>query len=158
MPPEVEHLLAGCKTVAAKIRALDTAGYPRAEIARILGKRYQHVRNVLEEPGKPEAREMPGMAEADTTNFVQDRQRTYRLPVREDGAVLLPREVLTALGSKPGGVLIADLDEEGLRVVGAMAALRQIQAIVRERVPADVSLADELISDRRQEVAEDADA
>ena len=35
-------------TVSDKIRALDAAGHPRAEIARVLGKRYQHVRNVLE--------------------------------------------------------------------------------------------------------------
>src|ERR1700753_665808 len=35
-------------TVADKIRALATAGVPRADIARFLGKRYQHVRNVLE--------------------------------------------------------------------------------------------------------------
>jgi hypothetical protein len=35
-------------TVAGKIRALAAVGYPRADIARFLGKRYQHVRNVLE--------------------------------------------------------------------------------------------------------------
>ena len=35
-------------TVADKIRALSAAGVPRADIARFLGKRYQHVRNVLE--------------------------------------------------------------------------------------------------------------
>src|ERR1700753_2500654 len=35
-------------TVADKIRALSAAGVPRADIARLLGKRYQHVRNVLE--------------------------------------------------------------------------------------------------------------
>ncbi len=36
-------------TVAGKIRALAGAGVPRADIARFLGKRYQHVRNVLED-------------------------------------------------------------------------------------------------------------
>ncbi len=34
-------------SVSDKIRALDALGVPRAEIARLLGKRYQHVRNVL---------------------------------------------------------------------------------------------------------------
>lgn len=33
--------------VSQKIRALNDLGVPRAEIARLLGKRYQHVRNVL---------------------------------------------------------------------------------------------------------------
>ena len=36
------------KNVADSIRYLDDQGYSRADIARILGKRYQHVRNVLE--------------------------------------------------------------------------------------------------------------
>lgn len=33
--------------VSEKIRALGNLGVPRAEIAKLLGKRYQHVRNVL---------------------------------------------------------------------------------------------------------------
>lgn len=40
------------KTVSAKIRALDAAGYTRSQIANFLGKRYQHVRNVLITPLK----------------------------------------------------------------------------------------------------------
>ncbi|UYN99252.1 MAG: hypothetical protein KIT02_15230 [Devosia sp.] len=35
-------------SVADKIRELDGKGVSRAQIARLLGKRYQHVRNVLE--------------------------------------------------------------------------------------------------------------
>src|SRR5258706_11569777 len=35
-------------TVSDRIRALNAAGVARADIARFLGKRYQHVRNVLE--------------------------------------------------------------------------------------------------------------
>jgi len=79
---DVARLLEGKTTVAAKIRALAAAGYPRAEIARMLGKRYQHVRNVLEEPGKAAAMPTPrqqGMAEGDTGAFVDDRPTTYRL-------------------------------------------------------------------------------
>ena len=43
-------------TVSDKIRALAAAGYARADIARHLGKRYQHVRNVLEEDARTKAR------------------------------------------------------------------------------------------------------
>jgi hypothetical protein len=35
-----------------KIRFLDKEGLARADIARTLGKRYQHVRNVLTQPIK----------------------------------------------------------------------------------------------------------
>lgn len=38
------------ETVSAKIRYLDSEGYSRSEIAKTLGKRYQHVRNVLITP------------------------------------------------------------------------------------------------------------
>ncbi len=36
-------------SVSNKIRLLNKEEYPRADIARILNKRYQHVRNVLVE-------------------------------------------------------------------------------------------------------------
>lgn len=35
-------------STSAKIRALDRIGVKRSAIAELLGKRYQHVRNVLE--------------------------------------------------------------------------------------------------------------
>ena len=37
-------------TVSARIRYLDNEGYSRSQIAAALGKRYQHVRNVLITP------------------------------------------------------------------------------------------------------------
>ena len=42
------NFIASTASVSDKIRALAAAGYSRADIARMLGKRYQHVRNVLE--------------------------------------------------------------------------------------------------------------
>jgi hypothetical protein len=44
--------LEATKTVSGKIRYLASFIADRGEIARILGKRYQHVRNVLETPLK----------------------------------------------------------------------------------------------------------
>src|SRR5271170_5269077 len=48
-PERLDAIAARHTTVADKIRALSAAGVPRADIARFLGKRYQHVRNVLED-------------------------------------------------------------------------------------------------------------
>jgi hypothetical protein len=42
-----EEIVQGLQTTADKIRALANAGYDRTEISKILGIRYQHVRNVL---------------------------------------------------------------------------------------------------------------
>lgn len=42
----------GCNTKSSKIRALNSKGHKRADIARFLDIRYQHVRNVLTQPLK----------------------------------------------------------------------------------------------------------
>lgn len=44
---KMDKIVSGMEGVSQKIRALDAAGYARADIARYLKKRYQHVRNVL---------------------------------------------------------------------------------------------------------------
>lgn len=41
-----------CDTTSARIRLLAAHGFSRGDIARITGKRYQHVRNVLITPLK----------------------------------------------------------------------------------------------------------
>ena len=45
-------LVAKLPTTSAKIRELDSKGFTRSEIAKLLDKRYQHVRNVLITPLK----------------------------------------------------------------------------------------------------------
>ena len=49
---EQQKELAAQKTISAQIRYLNKEGISNAQIARQLGKRYQHVRNVLETPLK----------------------------------------------------------------------------------------------------------
>lgn len=39
-------------SISAKIRYLDKENFTRSDIAKVMGKRYQHVRNVLETPLK----------------------------------------------------------------------------------------------------------
>ena len=157
MTPELEKTLAGCKTVAAKIRALAAAGYPRAEIARLLGKRYQHVRNVLEEPGPPTLPPMAvdGMTEADVKPFEYKPPHTYFLSVEADGSVVLPPEVLKALGSGPGGLIVADLSEEMFTLVSGKTGIQLIRKRMSEPYPPGLLGSEELIEDRRREAAID---
>lgn len=157
MSPDHQALIAGQKTVAGKIRALAGAGVPRAEIARMLGKRYQHVRNVLEEPGTanaPMESTSGGLAEGDAGKFVHDRPKTYRLEVR-NGSVTVPPEVLQALGAGPNGVIIAELDGEFFKIISIPESVRRIQERLRPYWRPGVSIVDELIADRRREAAED---
>lgn len=158
--PDIESLLAGCTTISARIRALDAAGYPRAEIARLLGKRYQHVRNVLERPGAPRMKSPapaipPGMAERDTAAFTYDRPQTYQtyqLEIR-NGLVALPTEVLAALGAGPNGMLSAELDGEFFKIISVKESVRRLQNWVSSFAPPGVSLVDEFIAERRSEAA-----
>lgn len=146
LPQETSARLAALTTVADQIRLLDGEGYPRAEIARILDKRYQHVRNVLERDAAARAPRDP-----------VPEGSVFRLEVARNGALRLPPEVLEALGLPKGGVLSARLEAGELRLAEPVAALRRLQAMLEplaERLRADgQSVVDELIADRRAEGA-----
>lgn len=51
----IEDLMETYKTKSATIRFLASEGHKRADIARALGIRYQHVRNVLVQDAEKEA-------------------------------------------------------------------------------------------------------
>lgn len=159
MTAELESLLEGHATVAAKIRTLAAAGYPRAEIARILGKRYQHVRNVLEDPrgvaeagrgfkGAPMKRKLPAIADRGGGIF--------RLEVAEDGSIPLPDVVLQALELRPGAGVIGRLEGETFKLLGAAEIMREVRRMLPAWKPGEPLLSEELIADRRREAeAED---
>lgn len=164
---DVVRLLAGLKTVSDKIRALDVAGYPRAEIARLLHKRYQHVRNVLE--GDKVGRTATGVAEEPAV-FERDDERPsaqrsspqrpefqdrgggiFRLSIRPDGSVLLPPSVLEALQLKVGSGVIAHLEGDTLILDGTNETLRKIRELIPPWQPGEPLASDELIAERRRE-------
>src|SRR5580704_403010 len=102
----MQAIAAPYKTVSDKIRALAGAGYERADIARVLGKRYQHVRNVLEGDAQRGGyvlgkADLSGVREegarfdrSDEAAFIERRSASaFWLRVRPDGSIYLPREV-----------------------------------------------------------------
>jgi len=139
-----EAYLDALPTTSAKIRALHAAGWSRSGIAGRLGIRYQHVRNVLV---ADEARRS-GVAEA-STPF--DSQRAVTLRVAPNGRVVIPAGLRDALGLDDNPVLIARLEDGELRLTPPAVALRKAQALARTLVPEGVSLADELVAERRSE-------
>jgi antidote-toxin recognition MazE-like antitoxin len=156
---EANRIVAMDTTVANKIRALDAAGFPRREIARLLNKRPQHVRNVLEDDklyGRRPRTPLPA-AEAAAPG-VAEASRAFagvvRLTVGSDGSVRLPPEMLSALGARPGGVLIAELDEDRATLLGPRAAMAKVDAIMAPfRWTGGPLASDELIAERRAEGA-----
>lgn len=133
------------KTVSDKIRVLDRAGVKRAEIARQLGKRYQHVRNVLEADAQKLKKFAVDASRADSS------ETALRLTVSRNGTLQIPKEMLSAMKISDGGALAARLENGELRLISPVAALKNAQSLVQKLVPCDISLADELIVERRQE-------
>ena len=155
---DVARIVQSQATVSDKIRALARAGVSRADIARHLGKRYQHVRNVLEADRVREAPPPSGFAEQASRDWVApppdplDREvRIFRLVVDNVGRVTLPPQVLSSWGLTPGSVLAGRFEGEELTVMTQDTSIRRAQALVRQFIPAGVSLSEELIADRRAE-------
>jgi hypothetical protein len=144
-------------TVSDKIRALDAAGAPRAEIAKFLDKRYQHVRNVLVD-GPPKERftvgriEFGDVRETAAPAYAADAP-ILRLSIGQDGTVQLPPAALQALGLKPGGVAIAELQGDRLTVFSITESIRRVQQMARDLIPNRAGMVDSLIEDRRREFA-----
>ena len=164
----METLVRGLNTVADRIRALAAAGYPRAVIAAFLGKRYQHVRNVLVEDQRRRdalsdaaSARTPGVLEAvpepwrpgDVSPMHGEDSSYLRLPIGADGAIRLPPEVEARLGWRRGGVVIARVCAERLELLGVDESLRRARELMRDLAPRAEGMAESLIADRRREAA-----
>lgn len=73
--------------------------------------------------------------------------------VDSQGRVLIPADIREKMRLAPGKQVSMYLDEDGLHLVSSHVAWQRIQRLVAETVPEGVSLADELIADRRAEAA-----
>ncbi len=141
-------------TTSAKIRSLDAQGVPRADIARQLNIRYQHVRNVLESDRLKRAKAVDTGGSA---GAVGDADASIKTKLGPDGRIVVPAAYRERLGLKEGDVLYARLENGEIVLLTPQAAMRRAQAIVRRFVPDDVSLVDELIEDRRREAKRESE-
>jgi hypothetical protein len=173
-PERLGAIAARHTTVADKIRALAGAGVPRADIARFLGKRYQHVRNVLEDDAQrlPQVgggyvmgrADLSGVREGprpferddDASGIERRGDNVFWLKVKSDGSLPLPPELVELLEATPGHRVFVEVNDYRVTVMSAKAALEEARALVRKYIPAGVSLSDELIADRRAEAAREA--
>jgi hypothetical protein len=156
-------------SVSDKIRRLAAAGYSRRQIADLVGRSYQQVRQVLVEDERraglrstaqhtPAARPASDPSSGGVAEPGVKFGGIYRLDVEDGGVVRLPPAVQTVLGASPGGVLIAELADDRLIVLSTEAAWRQVKDLVRSfGIDPERRLSDELIAERRLEAArEDA--
>ena len=69
----------------------------------------------------------------------------------DGGKLIIPAAFRRKLGIDTGDTVVIELGEDGLHVRSLSSAVRRAQDIVRAFVPDDVSLADELVAERRVE-------
>ena len=162
----MQRLTDGLPTKSAKIRRLASKGYTKADIARFLGIRYQHVRNVLNQPlagssaattaspeasGTHDARED---AAAFATEGATDSVRVYRFHVDADGRIKLPDDALKALDATPGGLITARYEDGELRLMNIEASVRFVQGLAAPYIKeGEGNWSDQLIAERRAEAA-----
>jgi AbrB family looped-hinge helix DNA binding protein len=75
------------------------------------------------------------------------------LTMAPNGRVVIPANMRAELGWQSGGKLVARLEDGAVILEPLDAAVRRAQAMVRQYVPQDAGLVDELISERRAAAA-----
>lgn len=71
------------------------------------------------------------------------------------GRIVVPAEMRRELGLQPGSEVMVRFQDGEIRVTTRKEALRRAQDLVCALVPKNVSLADELIAERRAEARRD---
>jgi bifunctional DNA-binding transcriptional regulator/antitoxin component of YhaV-PrlF toxin-antitoxin module len=66
---------------------------------------------------------------------------------------VIPAQFRKALGILEGDTLMMTLDDGMIRILTPQKVIQRVQEMVRRYVPEGVSLADELIAERRAEAA-----
>lgn len=142
----MDRVVSGLATKSDKIRALGRAQFARGDIARYLNIRYQHVRNVLIASEKKQS-------PAEETEPLPPQEWAQVSP---DGRVVIPAPYRKALGIEGTGHVLMLWENGEVRLVGRDAAIRRAQVLVSRYVPKGSRLSDELIADRRAEVARES--
>ena len=162
------RIAAAHATVAGKIRALAGAGVPRADIARFLGKRYQHVRNVLEDDAQSGSGSGSGgyvLGKADLSG-VRDNGRAFEredddayferrsptafwIEVKPDGTLPLPPEIVAVLDARPGERVFAKISDGRVTLKSGDLASAEVDAIMAKHVKPGRLVSEELLKDRR---------
>lgn len=161
--PQMEQIAARYDRISDKARALSDAGCSISQIAKVLERSYQQIRQVVKEY---EARKARGRARASTVRSAPPVETNpasedgaaialFRLRANEDGSVMLPRHVAEAFGVSPGDVVIGVAEGGELALRSGAASVRRAQELVRALIPGDDSMADALIADRRREVEDE---
>lgn len=78
---------------------------------------------------------------------------SVKTKISNGGRIVIPVAYRKQLGINPGDDVVLTLEEGEIRLISARQAVKRAQRLVRRYIPESVSLTDELIQERREEVA-----
>jgi AbrB family looped-hinge helix DNA binding protein len=81
------------------------------------------------------------------------KSKAIRTRINENGRIVIPAAIREAVGLRRGQEVVVWAEKGEVRISSPTARMRRAQELVRKYVPAGVSLADELIAERREEAA-----
>lgn len=140
---EMDQLTEGLDSKAAKVRLLHKAGVSTGDIGRYLGIRYQHTYNVLLRAGLIEK----GGSEASGAG--PQASEIIVAQVGRRGGIELPEEIMQRYGLVAGEAVYCQAMPDGLLVLSREAAMQQVTAMAREKMPEQAALIEALLSDKR---------
>jgi hypothetical protein len=154
------ELTKGLTTKSEKIRTLGRKGVPTADIARFLGIRYQHARNVLNDAGVLAGAGMSEDLPELETKMMPPEKSSAPVPwdwsfswaeVGPDGTLKLPEKLMAATGISPGSVVHVCYANDCLEVMTEESALRRAQALAATIKVEGESIVDEFLREKREE-------
>jgi AbrB family looped-hinge helix DNA binding protein len=77
-------------------------------------------------------------------------EKETHMRVNENGRLVIPASFRKALGINAGDEVVLRIENDELRITTLKRRLERAQRLVREHVKPGVSLADELIAERRE--------
>lgn len=73
----------------------------------------------------------------------------FRTKLDENGGIVIPEEILQALGLRVGDEMIISLEDSEIRIFSVEHAIIRSQQLLRPYLPEGRSLSEELIEERR---------
>ena len=154
------------ETISNRIRRLSEAGHSRAEIARLVNRSYQQVRQVLVNDaarGRPSPQRVSEVGVRYDTETRGDHRSglPIRIAVAGDGSVTLPAGLVRRLGASEGRFVIGTWTatghgEDTLTLMGPAVALEKAREGLPVWQPGEPLWSEELIAERRAEAAREA--
>lgn len=77
--------------------------------------------------------------------------------INQNGRIVIPAVIRKAMGLSLGDSVVMSLEDGTLRIEPQKAPVRRVQESLRELIPGDRVLSDELIAERREEARREAE-